>query len=262
MSKKKWPKIKPSDFMCLYKSSYYGIYGYIGEVDKYIDGKGYIDKNTSRVYICSKNKPPSSILIPVVKVSKDNEVIELVEPAHRLPPEEDPFEFKNLIAVDNNTIETTSSVEKELYDEQALADMNAATSMYIPTLNDIDDALKKCVKYSIIAKGVNVNRYKHSMGTKYGFTNLKAILENKTKMSITNFDKWMELENCSYKIILYDNGGDTSTPLRTPLVYSNERNRIDELSKDDIKQMIASLDGPKLSKNDVKELMTILQDRL
>lgn len=241
MSKRVWPEIKPGDFGITYKSRYYTVYGYIGEVDEYIDGKAYINKETEKAYICSKNQPQSSNLIPVVKVNDMNEVVAIEEPIHQLPPDEDPFIIKNIDRVDYNTIVKNSSADKELYDEQALSDMNSATSMYVPTLNDADDPLKKCVKHSLISKGVNTNKYKHSMGTKYGFTNLKAILNNDTKMSIINYEKFMELEECYYMIIVYDKGTDIKNPLKIPLVYSSKRGRVEELTKDDIKQMINML---------------------
>lgn len=241
MEKRKWVKINPSDFMIRYKSHYYGVYGYIGEVDEYIDGKAYIDKERERAYICSKTQPQST-LIPVVKVNDMNEVVSLIEPVNMLPEDTDPFNLKNIIRISRKVIEEDSSNCDELYNEQALSDMNSATSIYVPIINDKDDPPKKLVKETIMHKQVDINKYKSVLGAKYAFANIKAGLNNGTKTSSTVFDKWMELFECGYYIIVYDQGTDVKTPLPIPLVYSSEKGRVEELSADDIKRMIKMLE--------------------
>ena len=100
-----------------------------------------------------------------------------------------------------NIIEKTKPNEV-LYDEQEIQDMNSAASFYVPIINDSDDFLKKIVKNTIIAKGIDINRLKGKTDQKYVLPNMKAALENKTKMSVIYFCCWMELLGCDFQILL------------------------------------------------------------
>lgn len=200
----------------------YCILGYIGEVDEYKDNKGYIDKEKGRVYICSKDKEPLHKDVPILKI-EDGKLTE-----------KDPFssvilnafDVKNIYKLDLDTIENLTTENEELYDEEALADMNAATSIFIPIINDYDDPLKKMIKKAIILKGIDINRLKHRLPNKYGVGNNKQALVNKTKMSISKFNVWCELLGIEYEIILKDNGSDNQDPLDGVLHFYSNNNRL------------------------------------
>lgn len=204
----------------------YSVLGYIGEVDGYIDNKGYIDKKTGKIYICSKNEPPFHDDVPVLKVDGDN--IEKVEP--QFSSISDKFHEDKIYTLSLDHICEATSGNEVLYDEDMLADMNASTSLFIPTINESDDPLKKLIKQAIIDKAIDINRLKHKMPQKYGLTNMKSALIGKTKMSITNFNIWCELLGINYEVILSDNGNDTQDPLKGVIHYDNTTNRITKLS--------------------------------
>ncbi len=203
----------------------YSILGYIGQVDTYIDNKGYIDEPTGKIYICSKDKPPVHDDTPVIYV-KDDGTYTLKDV--NAPQVAEVFRDAYLYDLSMPTILNTTKEHEVLYNAEALADMNAATTVFIPTINETDDPLKKIVKQLIISKKIDINRLKHKLPEKYGLTNMKSALIGKTKMSINNFNMWFELLGATYEITVTDNGTDTQNPLIGQIRYSSDTNRLVE----------------------------------
>ena len=203
----------------------YSVLGYIGHVDEYIDNKGYIDETNGKIYICSKNKPPVHDDTPVIFVNDDG--------TYRLKDVNAPqilevFREAYLYDLSIPTILNTTKENEVLYNAEALADMNAATTVFIPTINEDDDPLKKIVKQLIISKKIDINRLKHKLPEKYGLTNMKSALIGKTKMSINNFNMWFELLGATYEITVSDNGTDAQNPLIKNIHYFSGTDRLTE----------------------------------
>lgn len=219
-----------SESFLLYKEDrIYYIDGYIGEVDEYKDNRAYIDKDTGRIYICSKNKKPYHNDVPILKIRND----EITKIDSTLPEVNEYFVIKNCNSYSFGEILEKSRSQVELYDETALADMNAATSVFVPVINPTDDALKKIIKQTIISKNIDINRLKHRMPQKYGITNLKSALVGTTKMSITSFNIWCELLGVNYTITISDSGSDIINPLEKSLIYTSTKDVIEEIDIDD-----------------------------
>lgn len=207
-----------------FKERTYAIHGYIGEVDEYIDNKGYVDKD-DRIYICSNNKEPMHDDVPILKIDKDGntEKIDVINPMTK-----EVFVLSNAYDLSMNNIIDNTTGDEVLYNEEALRDMNAATSIFVPQINEDDDSLKKLIKQTIISKQIDINRLKHKMPQKYGLTNMKSALVGKTKMSIQNFNIWCELLGVDFEFIITDNGSDTQNPLFTNIHYVSNTNKIIE----------------------------------
>ena len=210
-----------------YKDRTYSIFGYIGEVDEYKDNKGYIDKKTGRIFICSKDNPPYHSDVPILYVNKDGT---LTKKDVNAPQIQEVFRDAYLYDLSYQSIVDTTKEDEQLYNEEALADINAATSVFVPTINDDDDPLKKIIKQTIISKKIDINRLKHKMPQKYGLTNMKSALIGKTKMSITNFNIWCELLGVTYEVAIYDNGTDSQNPLHKAIHFRSDTNRLEELN--------------------------------
>ena len=201
----------------------YSVLGYIGK-SEYKDNKGYLDESTGKIYICSKDNPPVHNDVPIIYVHEDG-TYTLHEVA--APHIKEVFREAYLHDLSFTHIIETTDPEEQLYNEEALTDINAATSRFVPTINDTDDPLKKIVKQSIISKGIDINRLKHKMPQKYGLTNMKSALIGTTKMSITNFIIWCELLCLEFEFSVIDNGKDNQNPLQKPITYTSERNRME-----------------------------------
>lgn len=204
----------------------YSVVGYIGEVETYKDNKGYIDKKSGNIYICSKDEKPIHNDVPILFIDKSDKVINKKDVLN--PQIQSVFKETSLYDLSVKHIADTTDENEELYNEEALADMNAATSVFIPTINEEDDPLKKLIKQVIISKKIDINRLKHKMPQKYGLTNMKSALVGKTKMSISNFNVWCELLGVNYEVIMSDNGSDNVDPLKSVIHYTNDTNQIIE----------------------------------
>ena len=198
----------------------YSIIGFIQDGIDYQDNKGYIDKETGHIYICARFQPPYHLDVPILYVNADGTIKKKKE-VHS-PQTKEIFHKEYLYKLDMTGIINNTNENEELYNEEALADMNAATSVFVPIINENDDPLKKLIKQAIIDKKIDINRLKHKMPQKYGLTNMKSALIGKTKMSISNFNIWCELLGISYYIELGNNGTDDINPLPHPISFSSE----------------------------------------
>lgn len=211
-----------------YKDRTYSVCGYIGEVDDYKDNKGYIDRKNGRIFICSKNEPPAHTDVPIMYVNEDGSIT--IKDANA-PQILEVFRDAYLYDLSYQSIVDLTKEDEQLYNEEALADINAATTVFVPTINDDDDPLKKIIKQTIISKKIDINRLKHKMPQKYGLTNMKSALIGKTKMSITNFNIWCELLGVTYDIVISDNGTDMQNPLRKPIHFNSGNGRLQSLER-------------------------------
>lgn len=134
------------------------------------------------------------------------------------------FGAKNLIDISFARIVNETNGDEILYDEDILNDMMTARSTYKPIVNPDDDCLKKLIKYVILKKNVDINKYKSTLDTPYALTNMKSALISKTKMSITYFLMWVELLEIDFKILIEDNGRDRTTPLKESIIYDSKNN--------------------------------------
>lgn len=219
-------KIKSFPQYLTFKDRVYSINGYIDDSEVvFKDNKGYIDRKTNKIYICSKDNLPVHDDVPIIYVDEDGYRLKEVN----TPQTKEVFQASRLFDLSYQRIIDSTTVGEALYNEEALADMNAATSVFVPTINEDDDPLKKIVKQTIITKQIDINRLKHKLPEKYALTNMKSALIGKTKMSITNFVMWMELLECTFDIIISDNHRDKKNPLPVEIHYNSKSDSIEFL---------------------------------
>lgn len=189
------------------------ILGYLGNVTTFVDNRGYVDKDTDKVYVYN----PKNKHVPYIIVSDDGEVTKVDTD---LKVYDEYFKLSNSYENSIYTILSTTPKDAVLYDEEALADMNAATSVFVPEIQPDDDPLKKIIKSAIINKGIDINRLKCKLPEKYALTNLKSALIGKTKMSISVFQTWCGLLELDFTFTVSDNGNDSINPLLEPKTIS------------------------------------------
>lgn len=194
------------------------------------DGKGYIDENGKIWIFSSLGKPKNANQYPYFWKNPTEEGEEVTF-SHSEPQEDvlenfDVYHIKDISLV--SIIENTQDNEV-LYDEKEINDMNAAASIYVPTISETDDFLKKVVKWAIIQKGIDINRLKGKIPEKYQLLNMKAALQGSTKMSVLYFMSWMNLLGLDFNITISDSGEDTLNPLKDPLIYQSDRDNVSML---------------------------------
>ena len=189
------------------------ILGYLGNVTTFVDNRGYVDKDTDKVYVYN----PKNKHVPYIIVSDDGKVTKVDTD---LKVYDEYFKLSNSYENSIYTILSTTPKDAVLYDEEALADMNAATSVFVPEIQPDDDPLKKIIKSAIIKKSIDINRLKCKLPEKYALTNLKSALIGKTKMSISVFQTWCGLLELDFTFTVSDNGNDGINPLLEPITIS------------------------------------------
>lgn len=198
------------------------VVGYITDTEfNYEDGKGYLDDSGYVWIFCKNGKPKNSDEYPYFWIEDENIMYSIPDDEIR-----DKFNIDNMIDISLVNIIEKTKPNEVLYDEQEIQDMNSAASFYVPIINDSDDFLKKIVKNTIITKGIDINRLKGKTDQKYVLPNMKAALENKTKMSVIYFCCWMELLGCDFQIDIIDNGLDSTNKLKTDLIYTSNTDKV------------------------------------
>ena len=201
----------------------------------YIDGKGYLDKDGYAWIYCSQGQPRHADEYPYFWLN-DKKEIEYSNPLDITKKAFHESRMQDMSVV--NIIDTTEPNE-QLYNEEEINDMNASSAFYVPIVNSKDDFLKKIVKNTIIKKKIDISRLKGKTDEKYILPNMKAALQNSTKMSVLYFCYWMDLLGCDFEITVTDNGSDKIDPLKNPVVYTSYTDKANELVNGELKQIVA-----------------------
>lgn len=96
-----------------------------------------------------ENNPPVHTDVPIMYVDADGNYT--IKDANA-PQILEVFRDAYLYDLSYQSIVNTTKEDEQLYNEEALADINAATTVFVPTINDDDDPLKKIIKQTIISK--------------------------------------------------------------------------------------------------------------
>lgn len=215
------------------------VVGRMYDVDDYVDGKGYINTDGSIWIFSSEGKPYNTLGYPYFWFNKrhktENSEIEELEFSYPDPDIADYFKEEHMVDLSMKLIVDTTSEDEELYNEQAINDMNAAAAVFVPNIKDDDDFLKKIIKQAIIDKHIDISRLKYRMTEKYSLPNMKAALQTKTKMSVLYFLSWCELLGLDFTIMVEDNGTDPQDPLKKNLYYLSRKDQV--LNEDELNNL-------------------------
>lgn len=108
--------------------------------------------------------------------------------------------------------------------EELLVAIPESTKIFQPTLSALDDILKRAAKMALIAKNVDLDRYKDRFKDKNALFNFKQVIRGDNKLSILIFDRGMEALNLKYKIIIEEKDDINVVGMRLlePIVVSSE----------------------------------------
>ena len=133
------------------------------------------------------------------------------------------YSVDNLVTLDTSDIIRKVAKNKENYQQpEDLEIINNNSELYVPTIKDDDDFLKKLVKRAIINKKINISNYRSRFKDDYSLNNMKSGLKRETKMTVTNFRSWCEILGLDFEVSIRDNGTDTVNPLPEDLTVTNE----------------------------------------
>lgn len=217
----------------------YSVQGYIDSFDSYVVDKCYVERASGRIFLYTNEKT-------TVPTFFKNENGDLVYTEASLDEIADVFVIDNAYGLSTDSIIESTTGNEVLYNEDAIRDMNAATSTFVPVISAGDDCLKQLVKYSIKGMHVNVHMLKSYMTQKYAISNLKAALVGKTKMTIPNFNLWCELLGLDYEIIVKPrDDGKIRFPktLQEPLVYNSATDKVTGVHEDEEEEYIEEYDS-------------------
>lgn len=199
----------------------FNIVGYIDDFDRYIDGKAYANRD-GNIYIYSSTPlDPYDRADKVPRFWSTPKGLEFIEDGTK----NGLYTLDNTIACTLDEIIDATPEGYVPYDEEMIADMNSSMGVYIPTISEKDDYLKRLVKEVILAKKVDISSYKSRMDKKYRLTNMKSALDGTTKMTVTVFLMWADLLNFKFEIKVTD-AGPSMLPIGGVMKYNSVTDEI------------------------------------
>ena len=229
------------DLQLTYNNKDFNIVGYIEDTSDFKIDNAYVDKKSGSIYIY-KDKDYAYKDLPIIYMD-DNTIHMRPSKIKDINAE---FNINNNKNINNYSIAHIIEVSDEnevLFDKKALDDINSATSVLKLPINENDDPLKKIIKQVIIDKGVNLNKYKHTMTKRYNLTNLISNLKSDKPVTFRSFNLWCELLGINYALITKDSGADLDDPCDKQMYYTSENNTVRVFDKDDIKLSVNNTKG-------------------
>lgn len=142
----------------------------------------------------------------------------LVEP--ETDEEKAEYDFSTHVA----TLNPVSIIDTANTKEEILIAIPESTKIFQPVLSENDDILKRVAKMALLAKNVDLDRYKDRFTNKNELFNFKQVIRGDNKLSILIFNRGCEALNLKYSIVLEErNPNDVvGDPLKEPIVVSSE----------------------------------------
>jgi hypothetical protein len=108
--------------------------------------------------------------------------------------------------------------------EDLLVAIPESTKIFQPQITENDDILKLIAKKVLLAKNVDLDRYKDRFSNKNELFNFKQVLRGDNKLSMKIFNRGMEAMNLEYLIIVREKSTDdiVGDVLSDPIVVSSE----------------------------------------
>jgi hypothetical protein len=142
----------------------------------------------------------------------------------RVDPETE--EEKHDYRIDNHifSLNVQSVIDTANNKEDLLIAIPESTKIFQPQITENDDILKLIAKKVLLAKNVDLDRYKDRFTNKNELFNFKQVLRGSNKLSMKIFNRGMEAMNLEYLIVVREKS-DTDVvgdPLTNPVAVSSE----------------------------------------
>jgi len=99
-----------------------------------------------------------------------------------------------------------------------------SSKIFMPSLSNNDDILKRLAKKALILKGVDLDKFKDRFSDKNALFNFKQVIKGDNRLSILIFDRGMDALNLKYTIMVEEKDPNNiiGTPLKEPIVACSE----------------------------------------
>lgn len=142
----------------------------------------------------------------------------LIEP--ETDEEKAEFDFNTHVA----TLNPVSIIDTANTKEELLIAIPESTKIFQPVLSENDDILKRVAKMALLAKNVDLDRYKDRFTNKNELFNFKQVIRGENKLSILIFNRGCEALNLKYSIVLEERSSSdvVGDALKEPIIVSSE----------------------------------------
>lgn len=123
-----------------------------------------------------------------------------------------------------NSLHPTSIIDSANTKEDLLVAIPESTKIFQPQITENDDILKLIAKKALLAKNVDLDRYRDRFSNKNELFNLKQVIRGDNKVSMRIFTRVIEALNLKFEIILTERTKDdiVGDALKDPIKVSSE----------------------------------------
>lgn len=123
-----------------------------------------------------------------------------------------------------SSLHPTSIIDSANTKEELLVAIPESTKIFQPQITENDDILKLIAKKALLAKNVDLDRYRDRFSNKNELFNLKQVIRGDNKVSMRIFTRVVEALNLQFEIILTERTKDdvVGDPLKEPIKVSSE----------------------------------------
>lgn len=134
-------------------------------------------------------------------------------------------EKKKYRTIDNTyTLHNKSIIDTANRKEDLLVAIPESNKLFLPTITDQDDLLKRICKEVILEKHIDLDRFKDRFANKNELFNLKQVIRSDHRVSVKIFDRFIETMNLYYEIHVMDRDPKdvVGDKLTKPMIVSSE----------------------------------------
>lgn len=123
-----------------------------------------------------------------------------------------------------SSLHPVSIIDSANTKEDLLVAIPESTKIFQPQITEHDDILKLIAKKALLAKNVDLDKYKDRFANKNELFNFKQVIRGDNKLSMRIFNRGIEALNLQYQIILTERTDNdiVGEALKEPIVVSSE----------------------------------------
>lgn len=198
----------------------FGIKLFDEDLKAFEKGIAYLYRDYYYIYRGKREKDSIEDLYPEpgIYIDPKDESVYLIDPY--TPDDKKKYSMDGKIS----TIDPQKIIDAVNNKEEILIAIPESSKIFLPTLNNSDDILKRLVKQALIKKGIDIDQYKHRFVDKNALFNFKQVIKGDNKLSMLLFDRGCEALNLKYTIIIeeQDPNNYIGAPLEEKIISGSD----------------------------------------